>query len=260
MEGPVPLTVISPVMLERGSFFDFPALQANWVFILDGQITLHYKDQQYPLRKSFLIPHYNYTIRTTTSSGCKAIVVRFPPFSYFALRPFVHLSARELSSQKVFLAEDIFGSSFQALKDRLAITPNVSQQNAYLQSYLQVGQRPEGYHISRMQSILDHIDQSYDFSYRVDELCQTHHITPRTLNRYFYEYLGTSPKYYLREHRFSRILRQLLTVPGDPWKTAVEFGLTDQNHLIKEVKAFTGFTPSEIPNELHAAAHYTLGQ
>ena len=234
MKGSIPLTVISPVTLEKGSFLDFPALRANWVFMLEGQITLCYKGQRYPLRKSFLIPHYNYTIRTTTRSGCKAIVVRFPPFSYFALRPFVHLSARELSSQKVFLAEDIFGSSFQTLEDSLVETPDVSQQSAHLQSYLQQNQHPKGYQASRMQCILDQVNQSYGFSYRVDELCQTHHITPRTLNRYFYEYLNTSPKYYLRAHRFSRILRQLLTTSGDPWKVAVEFGLTDQNHLIKE--------------------------
>ena len=74
-----------------------------------------------------------------------------------------------------------------------------------------------------------------------------------TLARHFRAACGLPPKRYLRRHRFRHVLDALPSradLPPDWLDFVAHFGYHDQSHLIRDVRHFTGLTPTA----LHALA------
>lgn len=68
--------------------------------------------------------------------------------------------------------------------------------------------------------------------------------SPRQLERVFQREIGLSPKQFSRIVRFQHLLRRL-PARGPRWaEAAFDAGLTDQAHLVREFRAFTGLTPT----------------
>jgi len=84
----------------------------------------------------------------------------------------------------------------------------------------------------------------------VREFCRNHGVHPRTLERMFNKYVGTTPKGFLRLNRFQTALNRLLNHgPGALTPLAHEFNFYDQPHFIKDFKSFTGSSPSRFLEE-----------
>ena len=65
--------------------------------------------------------------------------------------------------------------------------------------------------------------------------------------RMFRDQVGIPPKLLARIVRFHRLVKHLRTGGGGTWADlALEVGYYDQAHLVKEVRQFTGITPSEV--------------
>jgi AraC-like DNA-binding protein len=61
----------------------------------------------------------------------------------------------------------------------------------------------------------------------------------------FRDHVGFPPKLVARITRFERLIRHLKVGGGGTWADlAVEFGYYDQAHLIREIRQFTGMTPT----------------
>ncbi len=87
----------------------------------------------------------------------------------------------------------------------------------------------------------------------IREFCRTHGVHPRTLERMFNKYVGTSPKGFLRLNRFQMALNTLLKPEqGALTPLAHEFNFYDQPHFIKDFKSFTGSSPSRFLKEKNA--------
>lgn len=70
-------------------------------------------------------------------------------------------------------------------------------------------------------------------------------VSYRHLGRLFSAQVGMSPKAFQRVARFRSLLRALVGVERPDWASlAVEVGYSDQPHLCREFRAFTGMTPS----------------
>lgn len=67
----------------------------------------------------------------------------------------------------------------------------------------------------------------------------------RHIERLFGEHLGVSPKRYARLQRFQAIQRAALATPDPDWQTlAIDAGYADQPHMIRELRQFSGQSPS----------------
>lgn len=63
----------------------------------------------------------------------------------------------------------------------------------------------------------------------------------------FRDQVGIPPKLLARIVRFDRLVRHLRRGGGGTWADlALEFGYYDQAHLVRDVRQFTGITPSEV--------------
>ncbi len=84
--------------------------------------------------------------------------------------------------------------------------------------------------------------------------------SPRTLERRFDEYIGLSPKEFLRIHRFQRALRLVTESPQLTLGTvAARAGYCDQSHLAREFRAFAGAPPSVALSTVTAVSTHFVG-
>jgi len=76
------------------------------------------------------------------------------------------------------------------------------------------------------------------------ELSKKYAFSERSLERYFKEYIGLTPKFYSRILRFSYIFNLLQDNKEPDWSDiSLEAGFYDQSHFIKNFKEFTGENP-----------------
>lgn len=81
----------------------------------------------------------------------------------------------------------------------------------------------------------------------INRLAETTCLSYKQFKRVFVEHVGTNPKEYLQITRFQK-LYHLLQQHSDKTleQLSDECGYYDKSHLIKELKEFSGFTPSEL--------------
>lgn len=67
----------------------------------------------------------------------------------------------------------------------------------------------------------------------------------RRLQRAFTEQVGVAPKVFARLVRFDALMTRVQTHPEERWvDQAIELGFADQSHLVRDVRQFSGVTPS----------------
>ncbi len=100
------------------------------------------------------------------------------------------------------------------------------------------------YNIDRLSVIIQHINLNPCLD--VCKLANTACLSTKQFTRIFTEYIGTSPKEFLRIIRIQRTLFMLQRNPPYNFaQVAYSCGFADQSHMIREFKLFTGYTPLE---------------
>lgn len=95
---------------------------------------------------------------------------------------------------------------------------------------------PVAHHIERLRGQMP-----------VRALAQKFRVTPRALEKSFQHQIGTSPKEYSRVMRFKAAMQYIQVHPGASWLNVVaEFNYTDQSHLIRDFRQFSGYTPAQL--------------
>lgn len=103
--------------------------------------------------------------------------------------------------------------------------------------------REEDYNYKRLFSVLSSVDKGENDLF---ELAQTACLSYKQFKRIFVEYAGLNPKEFLQITRFSKTLNMLQTKPIlNLNELADGCRYYDKSHLIKDFKAFSGYTPTE---------------
>lgn len=100
------------------------------------------------------------------------------------------------------------------------------------------------YNIPRLSNVVRHISNSVQTNIKglADIAC----LSEKQFCRIFSEHIGTTPKDFLRIIRLQRTLSILQHNPKIGFaQLSYECGYTDQSHMIKEFRLFTGYTPKE---------------
>lgn len=109
------------------------------------------------------------------------------------------------------------------------------------------------YNLKRMSAVfhdINHQSQIY-----ISKLAEAACLSNKQFGRVFADYVGTTPKEFLRIVRMQRALFLLQQDAGMSFaQVAYECGFFDQSHMIKEFKIFSGYTPAEY---LSACAPYS---
>ncbi|TDB97487.1 DUF6597 domain-containing transcriptional factor [Actinomadura sp. 7K534] len=82
--------------------------------------------------------------------------------------------------------------------------------------------------------------------FRVDQAAEKLHVSIRTLQRLFAEYVGASPKWVLRRARLHEaVSRADQGVPIDWTSLADDLGYSDQSHMTRDFTATVGVSPAK---------------
>jgi AraC-like DNA-binding protein len=66
--------------------------------------------------------------------------------------------------------------------------------------------------------------------------------------------IGVSPHQYIRIARFQEAVRLIKASQFETWsELAYDLNYADQSHFIKDVKEFSGFTPTTLLDTLHTS-------
>ncbi|WP_259066935.1 helix-turn-helix transcriptional regulator [Mucilaginibacter sp. X4EP1] len=101
--------------------------------------------------------------------------------------------------------------------------------------------------ISNISSVTE-VVHSYRNIMQVDLLAQKCNMSTRTMERAFNKTMGMGPKEFIAIVRFQKALKMLQKsrLNGKLMDVAFEAGYYDHAHLTREVKKYSGLTPSEI--------------
>ncbi|HEY4277314.1 MAG TPA: helix-turn-helix domain-containing protein [Conexibacter sp.] len=162
-----------------------------------------------------------------------------------AFRPFVDFPVASITDRVLPLA-DVFGSEAAAAIDAEVrgceeMGERVERVEAFLRERSDGPDARAGEVAAMVATVLD--DPSIT---RVDELASACHVSPRTLQRLFAEYVGVSPKWVVQRQRLHTAAERIADDPSlDLGRLAVELGYFDQAHFINGFKTVVGRTPAE---------------
>lgn len=183
----------------------------------------------------------SYLEMTPQSGELYYISILFQPYG---ARLFFDLPIDEVFNQLVSM-EDIEDKSWMELRTRITDTSDIHTDINLIENFLTKKLYNNKFtHMERIINSVETISTVSDI--RMTALAEGACLSQKQFNRVFQNYVGYNPKEYMRLVRFNKVFNLLKTTHLlDLAQVAQEFGYSDQSHMIREFKAFAGYTPHE---------------
>ncbi len=164
-------------------------------------------------------------------------------FKTGALRLFTPLAMHELADEMLNI-NDLFDDKVAMLETKIQDCSSTAERIAVAETFLIQHfdtQKLEKYQLAN--NIQQHIQLHCTQTDCIQEVVKKTFLTQRSMDRYFQEYLGLSPKKMSRLMRFEQSFAALHQDKNT--FNYYDFGYYDQAHYSKEFKIFCGFSPTE---------------
>lgn len=211
----------------------------QWVFHRGERLLSLKEDRLQP--SSFICGQSREFTDVLSTGAIDMIAVVFQPHAARAvLKTPLHL----FHGQNVS-TEDLEDDALQVLSRRIADAPHSLACIQWIEQFLI--SRLAGvveYNLPRVHAVLHQINSLPDVP--LSRLADTACVSPKQLSRIFMEYVGSSPKEFMRIVRLQRALFLMQRNPGIPFvQLAYACGFSDQSHMIRDFRQFSGYTPGE---------------
>jgi len=176
--------------------------------------------------------------------GMDHIGVRFHPGGAHA---FFDLPMSEVTDRVVDLDLLVGRGEAEELRDELTACPDHAARARAVEAWLLERRYAVHPYYSTVRRAVD-VMQTSTFRTSVTELCERLGLSNRHLIEQFRRVVGLPPKAVSRIQRFNAVVEATMgRPPGDVvWsRLAYRFGFSDQSHLVREFKHFSGVTPTE---------------
>ncbi|MFO3726217.1 AraC family transcriptional regulator [Butyricimonas muris] len=211
------------------------------------QLVFHKGESLFLLKEGKLQPRamicgHTFGFSDVLSTGrIEMLTVVFQPY---AAKAFLHIPVRLFHGQSVAM-EDVEDKDFKLLTTRVTDTTDQDECIRLIERFLirRLYTFPE-YNLKRVVAALHEINvcPSVDIPRLADVAC----LGDKQFRRVFMDYMGTTPKEFIRIVRMQRALFMLQQDGATPFaQVAYACGFSDQSHMIKEFKLFSGYTPAE---------------
>lgn len=184
---------------------------------------------------------------TDTAEEASIMGVHFRPGGAF---PFLGLPAGELSDAHVDL-ETLWGRSAVELRERLCTAATAGERFRLLEGALMSHLfRPLEHHYA-VPAALDAFGRP-DAAPTVRDIARGIGLSHRRFIQAFTAETGMTPKLFRRVRRFQRARALARQGTHTDWaRLAADCGYFDQSHLIRDFKAFSGFSPADYLRHQH---------
>lgn len=168
-------------------------------------------------------------------------------FTLFGFSDLWKVPAREIAN-KNFSASDVLGQEINTVRDRLLECKEKMEQFRALEEWInsKIQSKPEDIHEwSNVESRFRQIN----FKSRT-ELPSVLGYSYKHAIKLVVDKTGIPPKMIKRIYRLNKMLREIgLQESGDWGDLAFSNGFSDQSHMIREIRTFTGFTPGQFVSQ-----------
>lgn len=185
--------------------------------------------------------------------GCIDILgIKLKPYGLY---PFLQNNISAISSRIINL-EVLFGEELSGVVELLLQKDEPLEKVEFLDNYLLskiIREVP-----TLIQTLIEELDISSD-DHSVFSLATKYHVSTKTIQRLFNQYIGISPKKYLRLHKLVTMIRLMkekkeFNLSG----LTYELGYSDQSHFIKEFYEFTKLKPSLFQKNIPMSDFYNF--
>lgn len=167
--------------------------------------------------------------------------IKFRPGGFY---PFLGQPVSILTNEKRSLT-DIFGRDGTGLHRQIFSSSSPGEKAATAEIFLRRHLPPQDETIGLLGAVVEQIISDRRIL-KVDDLVERIHISKRTLQRIFNDYVGINPKWMIKRYRLHEAVERLENSrENDLLQIALELGYFDQAHFIKDFKTIVGTTPAQ---------------
>jgi len=224
---------------------DFPRTMMDMLFFFDGNIQLSIdKNVFQSLSPCTFVGHFDQAYEIRSFGQLDVLNIRFRPNGIY---PLTKISMRELLNSQVHLEELMKGKS-KDWHEQLAEKKEDESKIMLLEKLLiSLYQESELHH--RLDYGIQKI-QNCQGLISVQNLANILNTNYKSLDRWFNNKIGISPKRFIQLTRFKCILDEVERTNNTDWMQIVsDYNFHDQAHFSKEFKQFAGLTPSQFNTE-----------
>ena len=231
---------VASSFLQQSKLYAYPGITPDMIFVLEGGVTVDYLGERKQISGSQLYSFIHDRVTLDVSELKSFVVVKFKSRGLSSLLPFVNAKSDQLMRQSVVHAEDLFGETISRLTAHLRTLSAEEIASELDQWFLQQYQKEkEGFMVEIAEEISDKFD--------LQEILQGTKYSYSTLERHFKRDTGLSPKRFQSLRRYKAAVQEICLTENQDWQHYVDkYGYFDQSHFIKEIKKYTGFTPSNL--------------
>ena len=208
----------------------------------DGETVKHLDSDSYVSNKkvSFIGQHTK-LLQRYPGNNFLSFQVLFQPGAFYRI---TGVSMHEL--ENVYLdAEDLFGSCVREVNEALFTATSYAQMIQIVETFLsKLVRKTKGkqHTIDMTSKMMLQQNERYSLDSFLKSSCLCH----RQFDRMFKERVGIPPKQFLQIIRFDRAFRMKNRYPDKDWLSiAIHCGYHDYQHLAKDYKEFTGYSPKQ---------------
>lgn len=213
-------------------------------FVLDGKHFIHNASlgKDYNIRFNFTGQLSKYHQLHTTAASMVYVV--FKPYGVYRLLGIPqHLLADDCTAMS-----DMLNSSINDLCKQME--DKAEQPHAVItlleEWLLKQWKKNDRLNIDRIAFACNEVSR-YAGTMTIKKICGITNMSKSSLENYFKEQVGLTPKMYSRVIRFNEIHKLISNAPDQDWQEIVyKYGYFDQAHFIREFKHFFGYSPSRI--------------
>jgi AraC-like DNA-binding protein len=202
----------------------------------------------------FMGPHANLVHRHPGRETLGLQVV----FNPAAVHQLTGVPANELANQYLD-AETLFGTGTRRVNEQLFAAKDYGAMIKVVEKYLWECFKKNKHKNHPVDYVSTAIVREME-TFSLDKFLKAACLSHRQLDRKFKERIGMPPKLFLQLTRFDKAFRMRNRLPNKDWLSiALHCGYYDYQHLAKDYKEFTGYTPAQFSAVDNAAPERILG-
>lgn len=141
-------------------------------------------------------------------------------------------------------AETVFSMEIKSVNEKINECKSFPQMIAVVESFLLHEMKKKSYTLNPLDIATSNLFSSSMIP-TVDALAKESYQSTRNFERHFVQRMGVSPKYFLKVLRFEKAFRMKNLNPELDWLSiALDCGFYDHQHLVKDYKSLTGYSPN----------------
>jgi AraC-like DNA-binding protein len=176
----------------------------------------------------------------------KVLGIKFRPGGFY---PFIERPMSDFTDQSIPVSEVLDVDELALREAMQALDTDVEMVN-YAVNFLRGYVPQPDPMVDTVNTIVKNIIHDRNLR-KVDDVAEHAHLSKRSLQRLFHQYVGVGPKWVIQRYRLHGALEQLSDPTiGDCLQLALELGYFDQAHFTRDFKAIVGTSPMEYAKKL----------